>query len=162
MARSIALYGEDGAHYSTTCDPFLQQFLCFDDIPKSGMTFGKSHLSSLWQVLCLTVSIIQPFWLFIHSRVNFFRVANHMGNPYGCRHGCDKEHLLNFTGFSPFNDPAHFHSYCEIENWSNQTQVSGIKDPRQVQILNVKNTFDMSSVAYRRSYLTFLNTQNRS
>ncbi|XP_064615552.1 uncharacterized protein LOC135479591 [Liolophura sinensis] len=49
-------------------------------------------------------------------------VANHMGYPPGCP-SCPMTQRLNFTGFVPFNMAAYYHNYCEIKDWSNQTQV---------------------------------------
>ncbi|CAG2256696.1 AMY [Mytilus edulis] len=52
-------------------------------------------------------------------------VANHMGYTDGCcwNVDCDKQQLVNFTGFSPFNRSEDYHSLCEIMNWKNQTEV---------------------------------------
>ena len=43
-------------------------------------------------------------------------VANHMGNQ---RYG----DWNNFTFFKPFNQAAHYHPYCLIKNFNNQTEV---------------------------------------
>ncbi|XP_076435565.1 uncharacterized protein LOC143275379 [Babylonia areolata] len=42
-------------------------------------------------------------------------VANHMGYPVG--------DAYNFTDFVPFNQTWHYHTLCEISDFSNQTQV---------------------------------------
>ena len=43
-------------------------------------------------------------------------VANHMGNqPSGS--------LSNFSQFSPFDSSDSYHSYCQIQDWSNLHQV---------------------------------------
>ncbi|KAK7109594.1 uncharacterized protein [Littorina saxatilis] len=42
-------------------------------------------------------------------------VANHMGPPMGSRY--------NFTGYVPFNETWHYHDYCVISDWLNQTEV---------------------------------------
>ncbi|KAL8580300.1 hypothetical protein ACOMHN_030924 [Nucella lapillus] len=42
-------------------------------------------------------------------------VANHMGYPVGSAY--------NFTDFAPFNHSRHYHRFCEITDFSNQTQV---------------------------------------
>lgn len=39
-------------------------------------------------------------------------VANHVG-PVG----------MDFSQIKPFNDPSHYHARCQINNWSNQTEV---------------------------------------
>ena len=43
-------------------------------------------------------------------------VANHMGNQ-------DNQNLNDFSPFNPFNQAQHYHSYCLIKDFSNQTQV---------------------------------------
>ena len=45
-----------------------------------------------------------------------------MGYPSGCP-GCSRDQDTNFSGFTPFNDAAHYHSYCQITDWGNQGQV---------------------------------------
>lgn len=52
-------------------------------------------------------------------------VANHMGYNDGCclNINCNRQQLVNFTGFNPFNETDHYHDLCEIENWKNQTEV---------------------------------------
>eukprot|EP00048_Salpingoeca_helianthica_P017382 m.236946 g.236946 ORF g.236946 m.236946 type:complete len:530 (+) comp20855_c0_seq1:50-1639(+) len=42
-------------------------------------------------------------------------VANHMGNQPGAKD--------DFSMFTPFNKPEHYHSYCDIQNWNDQHQV---------------------------------------
>ena len=48
-----------------------------------------------------------------------------MGYNDGCclNINCNRQQLLNFTGFNPFNETDHYHDLCEIENWKNQTEV---------------------------------------
>ena len=45
-----------------------------------------------------------------------------MGYPSGCP-GCSRDQDTNYSGFTPFNDAAHYHSYCQITDWGNQGQV---------------------------------------
>ncbi|KAF6020343.1 hypothetical protein EB796_021315 [Bugula neritina] len=47
-----------------------------------------------------------------------------MGYPPGCP-GCSVGQATDFSSFSPFNDAAHYHSYCQITNWGDQGQVKG-------------------------------------
>jgi len=48
-----------------------------------------------------------------------------MGYNDGCcwNIDCNRQQLVNFTGFNPFNETDHYHDLCEIENWKNQTEV---------------------------------------
>lgn len=42
-------------------------------------------------------------------------VANHVGPQNGA--------LDEFSQFVPFSAPEHYHRYCEIHDWNNQTEV---------------------------------------
>lgn len=46
-----------------------------------------------------------------------------MGYPKNCP-GCSRDDDVNFSSFSPFNDAAHYHGYCQITDWGNQGQVT--------------------------------------
>ena len=81
-------------------------------------------------VLLLSVSLLlHSVSLLLHSvslllrsvsllllSVSRYRVANHMGNQ---RQG----DWNNFTFFTPFNQQDHYHSFCEIKDFSNQNEV---------------------------------------
>ena len=45
-----------------------------------------------------------------------------MGYPPGCP-GCSHDADVDFSSFTPFNDAADYHSYCQINDWNNQDQV---------------------------------------
>jgi len=62
--------------------------------------------------VCLSfcLSLCVCLWVSMYRRV-----ANHMGHPTGT--------LVNFTGFVPFNEIWHYHNYCVIHDWLNQTEV---------------------------------------
>jgi len=87
-------------------------------------------------------------------------VANHMGYPPGCP-GCSRDDDTNFNGISPFNDGAHYHSYCQITDWSNQGQVEycrladlpdlnqdnqWVRDQLKSWISNLVKTYDFDGI----------------
>jgi len=59
-----------------------------------------------------------------------------MGYAPGCP-GCSMQQKLNFGGFSPFNDAAHYHSYCTINDWGNQHEVKCTFDSKTLHHTHV-------------------------
>jgi alpha-amylase len=65
-------------------------------------------------------------------------VANHMGNQ-------DNQNLNDFSPFNPFNQAQHYHSYCLIKDFSNQSQVELCR-LANLPDLNQTNTFVHSTL----------------
>jgi len=47
-----------------------------------------------------------------------------MACPPGCfQPSCPPDQREDFSEFTPFNEAVHYHEYCEVDDWNNQTQV---------------------------------------
>ena len=52
-------------------------------------------------------------------------VPNHMGEQPGCTYqsGCTEEGREDFSPYFPFNEPKHYHDFCDIQDFDNETEV---------------------------------------
>jgi alpha-amylase len=69
--------------------------------------------------VCVCVRFITVFPS-VSPTLYLIRGVVDLGNTLGCQ---PNSNFNDFSLFNPFNDSSHFHSYCEIEDWTDQHQV---------------------------------------